>query len=316
MKTTSSEIDLFNHEEFGEAYLGMAFHVRDMSQLDRIIFEDCTVADGAVVAPHLNVKSRCPVHLRPEILQKRIGCTFHQAVSLADAWSIIEATAKMVDAFIVGIKVKGIEAGIAYFEHLAMELAEVEVSWEHEVGESLPDDGGDDDHGGIGDGAGDDFDLTGNADEAYQEEIPDLFAYHAIGYDELAEAMDLTWEERQSQSYRSLLTKVRGMNDLDALRDLGKKVYALGLSRDQAGVFWYEYRKAEQRIMAEIGKSLSISARRLLHQVRNANGNLAALGARLFKIQRDVIKMADSPRKHEWIIIWAAYHDRQAALRP
>jgi len=106
------------------------------------------------------------------------------------------------------------------------------------------------------------------------------------------------------------------MNDLDALRDLGKKVYALGLSRDQAGVFWYEYRKAEQRIMAEIGKSLSISARRLLHQVRNANGNLAALGARLFKIQRDVIKMADSPRKHEWIIIWAAYHDRQAALRP
>jgi len=305
MKTTSSEIDLFNHEEFGEAYLGMAFHVRDMSQLDRIIFEDCAVANGAVVAPHLNVKSRCPVHLRPEILQKRIGCTFHQAVSLADAWSIIEATAKMVNEFIVGIKAKGIEAGVAYFERLAMELAEVEVSWDYEVGESLPDDGGDDD-----------FDLSGDGDDAYREEIPDLYAYHAIGYDELAEAMDLTWEERQSRSYRSLLTKARGMNDLDALRDLGKKVYALGLSRDQAGAFWYEYRKTEQKIMAEIGKSLSVSARRLLHQVRNSNGNLAALGARLFKIQRGVIKMADPPRKHEWIVIWAAYHDRQAALRP
>ena len=307
MKTTSSEIDLFNHEEFGEAYLGMAFHVRNMSQLDRIIFEDCTVADGAVVAPHLNVKSRCPVHLRPEILQKRIGCTFHQAVSLADAWSIVEATAKMVNEFIIGIKAKGIEESIAYFERLAMELAEVEVSWEHEVGESLPDDGGDDDYGGINDGDGDD---------AYREEIPDLYAYHAIGYDELAEAMELTWEERQSRSYRSLLTKVRGMNDLDVLRDLGKKVYALGLSRDQAGVFWYEYRKTERQIMTEIGKSLSVSARQLLHQARNANGNLAALGVRLFKIQRGVIKMADSPRKHEWIIIWAAYHDRQAALRP
>ena len=307
MKTTSSEIDLFNHEEFGEAYLGMAFHVRDMSQLDRIIFEDCAVADGAVVAPHLNVKSRCPVHLRPEILQKRIGCTFHQAVALADAWSIIEATAKMVNEFIIGIKAKGIEESIAYFERLAMELAEVEVSWEHEVGESLPDDGGDDDYGGINDGDGDD---------AYREEIPDLYAYHAIGYDELAEAMELTWEERQSRSYRSLLTKVRGMNDLDVLRDLGKKVYALGLSRDQAGVFWYEYRKTERQIMTEIGKSLSVSARQLLHQARNANGNLAALGVRLFKIQRGVIKMADSPRKHEWIIIWAAYHDRQAALRP
>jgi len=306
MKTTSSEIDLFNHEEFGEAYLGMAFHVRDMSQLDRIIFEDCAVADGAVVAPHLNVKSRCPVHLRPEILQKRIGCTFHQAVALADAWSIIEATAKMVNEFIVGIKAKGIEESIAYFERLAMELAEVEVSWEHEVGEPLTDGGDDPDES---------FDLSGDNDEAYQEEIPDLYAYHAIGYDELAEAMELTWEERQSRSYRSLLTKVRGMNDLDVLRDLGKKVYARGLSRDQAGVFWYEYRKTEQKIMAEIGKSLSVSARRLLHQVRNANGNLAALGARLFKIQRGVIKMDDSPRKHEWIIIWAAYHDRQVALR-
>ena len=67
--------------------------------------------------------------------------------------------------------------------------------------------------------------------------------------------------------------------------------------------------------MAEIGKSLSISARRLLHQVRNANGNLAALGARLFKIQRGDIKMADPPAKHEWIVIWEVYHDRQTELR-
>jgi hypothetical protein len=221
----------------------------------------------------------------------------------------------MVNEFIVGIKAKGIEAGIAYFERLAMELAEVEVSRDHEVGESLPDDGGDDDHGGIGDGAGDDFDLSGDGDDAYREEIPDLYAYHVIGYDELAEAMELTWEERQPRSYRSLLGKVRGIADLDALRALGKKVYALGLSRDQAGVFWYEYRKTERQIMAEIGKSLSVSARRLLQQVRNANGNLAALGARLFKIQRGTVKMADPPRKHEWIVIWAAYHDRQAALR-
>jgi len=315
MKTTSSEIDLFNHEEFGEGYLAMAYHVRDMNQLDRIIFEDCAVADGAVVAPHLNVKSHCPVHLRPEILQKRIGCTFHQAVSLADAWAIIEATAKMVNVFITGIKAKGIEESIAYFERLAMELAEVEVSWDHEAGEPFPDDG-DDDHGGISDGAGDDFELSGDGDDAYREDIPDLYAYHVIGHDELTEAMELTWEERQSRSYRSMLTKVRGMNDLDVLRDLGKKVYALGLSRDQAGVFWYEYRKSERQIMEEIGKSLSVSARRLLHQVRNANGNLATLGARLFKIQRGAVKMADPPRKHEWIVIWAAYHDRQAALRP
>ena len=308
MKTTSSEINLFNHEDYGEAYLGMAFHVRDMSQLDRMIFEDCAVADGAVVAPHLNVKSRCPVHLRPEILRKRIGCTFHQAVALADAWSIIEATPKMVDAFIGWVKAKGIEAGVAYFEHIAMKLAEVEVSWDLDAGDPLQDDADDD--------ADDGFEPSGDPDETYREEIPDLYAYHVIGYDELAEAMDLTWEERQPRSYKALLRKVRCIADLEGLRNLGKRVYALDLARDQAGVFWYEYRKTERRIMAEIGKSLSISARRLLHQVRNANGNLTALGARLFKIQQGSVKMADPPRKHEWIVIWAAYHDQQATLRP
>jgi len=313
MKTTSSEIRLFNHEEFGEAYLGMAFHVRAMNQLDRMIFEDCAVADGAVVAPHLNVKSHCPVHLRPEILQKRIACTFHQAVALADAWSIIEATPKMVDAFIGWVKAEGIEAGIAYYEHLAMKLAEVEVSWDHEADELLHDTDADGDGRDDADGA---LDLSWDPDDAYQEEIPDLYGYHVIGYDELAEAMDLTWEERQPRSYKALLRKVRESDDLDALRDLGKRVYVLDLARDQAGVFWYEYRKTERRIMAEIGKVLSPSARMLLLQVRNANGNLASLGARLFKIQRGTVKMADPPRKHEWIIIWAAYHDRQAALRP
>ncbi|MBN1382549.1 MAG: hypothetical protein JXA41_12810 [Deltaproteobacteria bacterium] len=286
MKTTSSEIDLFNHEDFGEGYLAMAYHVREMSPLDRVLFEDCTVADGAVVAPHLNVRFRCPVHLRPEYLQKRIGCTFQQAAILADAWSIIEATAKMVDAFIVWIKARGIDQAVAYFEKLARQLAEVEVP-------------GDDDAG----------------DEAYEEEIPDLYGWHVIGYDELAEAMELTWEERQPRSYKSLLNEARGLDDLDALRSLGKKVFALRLGRHQAGVFWHEYRKSEKRILAAVKKALGCSARGLLNQIRNANGNLAALGARLYRVQSGAVKMAEPPRKHEWIVIWAAYHDRQAALR-
>ena len=263
MKTTSSEINLFNHEDYGEAYLGMAFHVGDMSQLDRMIFEDCAVADGAVVAPHLNVKSRCPVHLRPEILRKRIGCTFHQAVALADAWSIIEATPKMVDSFIGWVKAKGIEAGVAYFEHIAMNLAEVEVSWDSEAVVSLPDDGGDADE--VGEASDDSLD---EGEEPYPEQIPDLYAYHVIGYDELAEAMDLTWEERQPRSYKGVLRKVRCIADLDALRDLGKRVYALDLARDQAGVFWYEYGKSRNRLMAGLRKGLGGSARHLLKRIR------------------------------------------------
>ncbi len=305
MKITTSEIKLFNHENYGEGYLAMAYHVRDMNQLDRIIFEECTVADGAVVAPHINIKSSCPFHLRPEVIQKKIGCDLHQAAILADAWSIIEATAKIVDAFITLVKSKGTVEAIAYFEDIALKLAEVEVSWDHEVVDPVQDDSDD-----ISDS------FLEDADETYREEIPDLYAYHVIGYDELSEAMDLTWEERQSRSYKALLGKVRDVNDLGSLRDLGKKVYALRLSRDQAGVFWYEYGKSQAKIMDDLRQRFGVTARGLLMQIQNANGNLAALGARLYKIQNGAVKIADPPAKHEWIIIWAAYHDQRATARP
>jgi hypothetical protein len=301
MKTTSSEIKLFNHEDYGEGYLGMAYHVRNMNQLDRMIFEDCLGVDGAVVAPHINIKSSCPFHLRPEVIQKKIGCDFRQASILADAWSIIEATPKMVDAFIALVKAKGIEQGIAYFEDIAMKLAEVEVSWDHEAFGQIPNDAGD---------------ALDEVDEEYREEIPDMYAYHVIGYDELSEAMELTWEERQSRSYKALLGKVRGVNDLGSLRDLGKKVYAMKLSRDQAGVFWYEYGESQTKIMDDIRQRLGATTRKLLMQIQNANGNLATLGARLYKIQQGEIMMVNPPAKHEWIIIWEAYHDQQASARP
>ncbi len=73
----------------------------------------------------------------------------------------------------------------------------------------------------------------------------------------------------------------------DALRDLGKKVYALYLSRNQAGFFWYEYAKSQARTMDDLRECLGACARRIVKQIENANDNLAALGARLYKIQRE-----------------------------
>lgn len=318
MKTTSEEISLFNHDDFGEGFLSMAYHVRNMSQLDRMIFEDCLVVDGAVVAPHLNVKSRCPVHLRPEILRKKIGCTFHQAVMLADAWSIIEATPKMVDTFILWIQAKGIEKGISYFEHLAMKLAEVEVSWDHDADEPFHgndadgygDDHGDDEHAG----ADDSFDLPVDPDETYREEIPDLYGYHVIGYDDVALLGEKNWEQKQPEWYLSLLFRLRDVHDLKSLKIIGKYAYQFDLSRGQAGVIWYEYQKAKDRIMGEIRQQLSPSARRLLMQIRNANGRLSAVGALMYKIQHGAVRIADPLSDSEWSILWDAYHEQKEAL--
>jgi len=93
-------------------------------------------------------------------------------------------------------------------------------------------------------------------------------------------------------------------------------ICALDLARDRAGVFWYEYGRSRNRLMARIRKGIGGSARHLLKRIRNANGDLAALGAMLYRIQQGAVKLSDPPAKHEWIVIWAAYHDRQAALRP
>ena len=124
----NSEAQLFNHNDFGEAYIGMSLHTATMTQSERMIHEDCVLSGDAVLAPHANVKSGCKSHLRPELIAKRTGCTFAQAVQLCNAWCIIEATSKMVDTFILWIKAKGIEPAIKYFDKLAMQLAEVEFA--------------------------------------------------------------------------------------------------------------------------------------------------------------------------------------------
>jgi len=295
MKTTSEEIRLFNHDEYGEGFLAMAYHVKDMSQLDRMIFEDCMVVDGAVVAPHVNAKSRCSLHLRPEIISRNVGCSFQQAVALADAWSIIEVSPKMVDVFTGWIKAKGIEKGLAYFEGLARRLAEVEVCWDHEP-------------------VGNDKDEACDDHVAeYDESVPDLYGYHAIGHDDIAFLEEKTWEQKQPDWYLSILFKVRDVSDLKSLKVLARYAFQFDLSRGQAGVFWYEYRKAKDRIMKEVRRALRLSAKGLLKQIRNANGHLPAVGALLYKIQQGKVKMNNPPSDPEWSILWDAYHEQQQA---
>jgi hypothetical protein len=62
--------------------------------------------------------------------------------------------------------------------------------------------------------------------------------------------------------------------------------------------------------MVGVRKDLGGAARHLLKRIRNANGDLAALGAMLYRIQQGAVRLSDPPVKHEWIVIWEAYHDQ------
>jgi len=331
----NSESMLFNHEAFGEAFIGLAKHTSAMSQLDRMILEDCVfngdpLGGGKVLAPHTNIKQACCYHLRPEAIQKQIqqketNCTFAQAVSLCDAWAVIEATEKMVKTFILWIKVKGTDAAVEYFEHLAMQLAEVEVLEE-------------------------DFETIPNQETNPEESdaSTDVIRYHPIGCDistgalcqECFTVYDLrdhdwkdteteivccdccgsfftaykfepiaTWESVQPKQYQALLANIRTIKNLDQLKAIGKEIFENSkLDHGQSGVFWYEYGKTKERIFQEVRANLGASAKMLMRQIHSKKDKeLSAFGILLYRIQSGKVKMTDSPSENEWTLIWETY---------
>jgi len=270
---------LFDHTEYGEAYEGMARHALDMTQLDRMILEDCNLVSGKVVAPHLNTKSY-PFWLCPEYIAKRVDCSLREATNLVDCWSILDATQKMVERFISWIKARGIEKALPYFEKLATALAEVEAI--------------------------DSEDATETDGPTYT--APDLYQYHTIGeYDD--EDDNKPWIKCQPKWYQFLIRKVRNCNNLDSLASIGKEIYQKNLNRDQAGVFWTEYNLRKAKLERNI--KLGPAAKAMIQRIAKANGNLASLGAWLYKVQQGKVKVANPPKKHEWTVIWKTYNQRK-----
>ena len=325
----NSEAHLFNHEGYGEAFIGMAAHASNMTQLDRMISEDCFGGgiNQAVLAPHINVKSACRYHLRPEVLQRKIQSTFAQAVTLCDCWSIIEATPKMVATFILWINAKGIHAAVTYFESLAMQLAEIEGLEEdcesldenpedsdapaaefgyHPIGCEISTTAACPDCGCINNTA-DEFETDDTA-EIFCDACDNIFTVHKF-------IPVASWESVQPKWYRNLLRVVRIPKDLDDLKATGKRVFDnKNLNHGQAGVFWYEYHKTEAKLMDAIGRYLSVTARNLLKSIATSD-HVSSLGCLLFKIQDGTTQLNNPPSKYEWTIIWAAYKDRKKDLK-
>jgi hypothetical protein len=271
---------LYDHSDYGEAYDGMARHVSDMSGLERMVFEECDLVSGKVAAPHMNLKAY-PHWLCPEYIARKTGCDLRDAVDLLDCWVMLDPTREMVETFISWLKVKGVKKALAYFESLAVALAEVENLDPEEVTEP----------------------------EEPEYAAPDLYRYHPVGENE--EEEEETWMELQPRWYQALIEKVRKCRDLDDLGTIGREVFHKDLTRSQAGVFWTEYnlRKAGLERTIKLGPV----ARSIIQRIAKANGNLASLGPWLYKVQQGRIRVSNPPQKHEWTVIWRTYHERKEA---
>ena len=260
---------------YGEGWQGMSIHISDMTQLDRIIFEDCTMAYGEVVAPH-PITSTCPYYLRPETISFQLDCSINEAANLADCWSIIEATPEMVKTFISWVKTRTIEKALIYFEKLATELAQCEAP-EFEENEQ----------------------YSGNT-----------IAYHRIG----KEAEVTSWLERQSSKFRALITRVHSASR-EQLKQIGSEVYnqtvSLKLTHDQTSVFWSEYNMRKRKLLKQV--RLGNTTQGILKRIKDAGNNLGAIGAFLYKAQKKQVKLSDPPGEAEWTTIWEAYRLKKAA---
>jgi hypothetical protein len=119
-----------------------------------------------------------------------------------------------------------------------------------------------------------------------------------------------TWEARQPAAFRAWLRAIETCPNRAALSDLGRRLYAARLPRDQAGVAWTRYRIRQVALDAAV--PLSAAARELLATIECADKwALPRLGAVLYRRQH----AAGAPgfTAAEWGRIWAAYRARRPA---
>jgi len=101
-------------------------HTQQLSQAERLLFQECARVDGKVVGCH-EVVVATPWDLTAELIAKRLGCGVAPAAQLADCWAILDVTPAMVETFLGWVKARGVAAGLAQFQRWAMPAAAAEA---------------------------------------------------------------------------------------------------------------------------------------------------------------------------------------------
>ena len=90
-------------------------------------------------------------------------------------------------------------------------------------------------------------------------------AYHIVGY--LGpEPEEPDWMARQPQWFRDLLSRIETCPSLPELAKLGKQIYAMPLTHEQAGVAWTWYRIRKDHLQHTL--RLSPPAQKLMQQLQ------------------------------------------------
>jgi hypothetical protein len=314
----------------GEPTDALLSHISSLNPGERLWFERGVLAGDTVLVPH-EALSDTPAFLAIPRITRRFRCSLREASDLAELFLAIDAGPGVVGHYEAEGRRHGAPAIIEDLVHLVARLALVaqvpatdaleDAECLGDGAEWVPEDGQGAQRAVQPDGEG--------AHPAWQ-----TVAWHALGtvqpervncpvcravFEADDETADLptcpecgtrdTWEAGQGARFRGIVGAIDHCPSLEDLAALGKRLYALDLAHDHAGVVWSHYHLRKQALEATV--TLRQPARALLAEVEHASRRfLPRLGACLYRVQRTTAIPVSAP---EWRRIWQAYHARRAA---
>jgi hypothetical protein len=307
----------------GEPVDALLTHISGLTQGERLWFEQGVLAGDAVLVPH-EALSDTPAWLGVPRLRRRFGCSAREAAGLAELFIGLDAGPDVVAWYEGEARRRGVAGVIEDLVHLVAQLA---------IAEAVPDSDAFDEAERLGDYA-EAVDGDGGVGQVPEQSSAESawLAWHALGsvqpqlvecpacravyeVDDEAAALPVcpacgvadTWEARQGAGFRELIAGIDGCVSLAELTVVGKRLYALALEHDQAGVAWSHFRMRKAALEAAV--ELGAPARALVARVERApERELPRLGARLYRLQRAA---AAAIAAGEWRRIWQVYHARR-----
>jgi hypothetical protein len=312
----------------GEPVASMLEHISSLSQGDRLWFERGVLAGDTVLVAH-EVLSDTPAFLVLPRLRRRFRCSEREAAGLAELFLALDAGPAVVAHYEAEARQRGVVTVIEDLVYLVARIA---------LAEAVPDTDALEHAERLGDDAERVTEDGHVAQRAVQPEPEGAQStvqsegWHALGtvhpepvtcpvcrapYEPDPDAAELpvcpgcgtrdTWEARQGAHFRELIAAIDGCPSLEELASLGKRLYALDLVHDQAGVAWSHYHLRQQALEAAL--TLRQPARCLLSEVEHASrAFLPRLGGCLYRIQHTTAVPVSVP---EWRRIWQAYRARR-----
>ncbi len=309
----------------GEPTDAQLAHIASLSPGERLWFEHGVLVGGTVAVPHEAV-SDTPAFLDTRRLIRRFRCTVREAAGLAELFLALEVSPLVVAHYEAEAARVGVVAIIENLVHLVAGVA---------LAEQVPDSDALQDVQPLGH-AVESVDESGYlARQAVQPEGEAALRgvqWHALGtvhpsrvtcpvcravYEADEDAAELpscpacgtrdTWEARQGGRFRGIVGAIDACPSPQELAAMGKRLYRLALTADQAGVAWSHYRLRKAAL--EVAVALGAPARGLMARIGAAPmATLPRLGARLYRLQH---AGAVAVSTIEWRQIWSVYHARR-----